>query len=277
MHQKLWSVAFLLLMGNQVFGQSIELNEFIGTTKSYIDFRSQPSKDPKNYQKQKDAELKKLNQSFVNYARSLKGNFDESNGYKSMQNNQANKLFNASNFLELNAWSLSLNGAQFSFVAYNIIHGYAEQKNFVIINELNGNHVFIGNNEGCYIDWIQALDENHVIVSLHQGELGMSRKIMVLNTSTSIWKPIKAFKGTTNTDQARFTFILESSFEGLLGLPQNANQVFFNPTNKELYYFKHIENKKIKVSASWKNKLFILDDYTIESNDTSPVAVPVER
>lgn len=268
---------FILLINSQVNAQSTQTDDFKSSVQSYISFRKQPSKNPASFEKQHNDELKKLNQSFINYARSLKGNFDESNGYKSMQNNQANKLFNASNFLELNAWSFDLNGSKFSFVAYNIIQGYAEQKNFVIINELNGNHVFIGNNEGCYIDWIHSLDEKHVIVSLHQGELGTSRKIMVLNTSTSIWKPIKAFKGTTNTDQARFSFLLESTFEGLLGLPQNANQVFFNPTNKELYYFKHIENKKVKVSASWKNKLFILDDYIIPTDSRMYQSMPVQR
>jgi len=277
MIQKLFVVAFILMVNSHANAQAAELDNFISSTKSYIEFRSQPSKNPKNYQKLNDAELKKLNQSMINYARSIKGKFDESNGYVSLQSNKANKLLKASNFLELNVWSFDLNGVKFSFLAYNILNGYAEQKNFIIINEMNGKPVFTGNNEGCYIDWINALDENHVILSLHQGDLGKSRKVMVLHTASSTWKPTKAFQGTNTKEQTRFYFNLESTFEDLLSLPQNANQVFLDTSSKALYYFQHIENKKKKVNAIWKNKVFLLDDYTIPTEFNMYQPVPVAR
>ena len=257
------TVIFSLFFFLPAVSQKDLLDQLLNTSQAYIDFLSQPAKDAAEFQHQDTSEVDKINQAFGQYALSMTGQTDEKNGYRSLPKNKTHKLFKASKYLELNAWQFDLYGEQISIMSYNISQGIVELKNHVIINERKGMIVYTGNNNTCYIDWLYALDQDHLIYCMHHGELGMSRKVMVLNISAKEWKPTKAFKGSIPKEETRISFNLNTTFEQMLELPSAANQVFFAPASKELYHFRFIENVKTKVSAVWTNKLFKLDDYEL--------------
>lgn len=272
---ELFSV-LLILFSFSTKSQESQLQNLLSAAHAYLDFRKQPVNDVKGFKKQDEAALDQLNQAFVGYALALKGQFDESNGYRSLPNNKLNKLFRASPDLELNTMQFDVNGMKLSFVGLNLHHGIVEHKNHVLINETTGTLVYLGNDNTCYIDWLAALDDQHVAYCLHHGEMGTSRKVMVLKTDPKEWKIQKAFKGSQPSAPSRSSLNLHATFDDLLGLPEKANRIYFDSDTKEVYYFKYLENKKVKVSAAWKNGQFQLDDYGMESNP-EPVMVPVER
>jgi hypothetical protein len=272
----LLSLAFIALAALALKAQESPLQNLLSAGQAYLDFRKQSVNDANGLKKQDEAALSKLNQAFMSYALSLKGRFDESNGYRSLPNNKLNTLFKATERLELNAMPFEANGMKLSFIGLNLHHGIVEVKNHVLINENTGTVVYLGNDNTCYVDWLAALDEQHVAYCMHHGELGTSRKVMVLNTSLKEWKIQQAFKGIQTRGPARGCFNLHASFEDLVGLPDKANRVYFDSNTKEIYYFKYLENKKVKVNAAWKNGQFQLDDYSMESNP-DPTMVPVER
>jgi hypothetical protein len=257
--------------------QEVELQALRAAANVYLDYRKQPENNTADHEKRNADEINKLNQAFFQYALSLKGNFDESNGYRNIPTDKHNKLFKASEILEVNARKFNANGMNLHFVGYNLHKGLTELKNYVLINEASGTIVYSGNDNTCYIDWLVGLDEQHILLSLHHGEMGTSRKVQVIFMGTKTWKAVKAFRGTDEKEQARLEFNLHVSFDALLSLPRDANKVYFDPSQNELYYFKIHENKKIKVSATWKNKLFIINDFTIESTSVPSEIAPVEK
>jgi len=255
--------------------QDEALNQFISACDNYIAFRKNPPKEAHDFQANDKTELEKVNLAFQNYALSQHGVFDTSKGFRENPSNKQNKFKRHGNSLELNAFSFEIDGEKISFIGYYLLRGIVEVKNYLLKNETTNSILYVGNDESCYIDWLEVLDKSHIILCERFGEMGLHNRALVLNTQDKIWKSQTAFKSTSSNEAVRKYLNFFGVFSYETTTPKEGQKLYYDKLNKEVYYFVFNSPKdKKRISAQWQNTYFKIDDYEVKSDSHIPTEIP---